>query len=204
MKVNVLYDYSRCTDDELGIEAIHIIDKMTGNINFSKPNPTIEAVVAAKDDFIKALAACRDGGRKLIMAKNQAREILLGLLRALGIYVQANCNNDLNIALSSGFKTKKEKESQVVLSKPRNLKVEAGPFSASAKLSVDPVKGAYIYLYEWALAPVNAQTVWDYDLGKTSIIISNLVQGKEYAFRVAGKGAPESKVFSDIITRFIV
>ncbi len=202
MKVDVLIDFSKFSDDELAIEAQHIIDKMTGNTNFPSSVPSVDEVATAKGEFVTALAACNDGGKSATLVKNQKRTVLIELLRALGLFVQVNCNNDLNIALSSGFKTKKDKEPRGVLPKVQNVKVEPGPYPGSLKVSVDAVKGAIIYVYEWALAPVNEQTAWAYELGKTSMIIKNLIQGREYAVRVAAKGSVEGKVFSDVIIRF--
>jgi hypothetical protein len=202
MNVNVLIDFSKFTDDELATEAEHIGVKMTGNTNFPNTVPAVTEVDTAKDEFVLALAACKDGGRSATLVKNQKRVVLIGLLRALGLYVQANCNNDLNIALSSGFKTKKEKESFGVLPKVQHVRVEPGPFPGSLRVSVDAVKGAIIYIYEWALTPVTEQTAWQYELGKSSMIIKNLVQGREYAIRVAAKGSVEGKVFSDVVIHY--
>lgn len=203
MKIIILYDFSRFTDDELVTESKRILDKMTGNVHFPDATPTPAQLKTAHDDYLTAHAASADGGRNAILVKNQRRTVLESTLRSLGLYVQANCNNDLNIALSSGFRVKKDKETYVVLDKPGNFKAEAGRMPGSIKLSIDPVKGASIYLYEWAPTPVTEQTKWEFDLGKTSFTVKDLVQGKEYAFRVAAKGAPEEKVFSDIITRFV-
>lgn len=203
MKVNILIDFSKYSDDELSTESKHILDKMTGNTNFPDATPTPAQLKTAHDEFVTSNAACADGGKNTVLVKNQRRTALESTLRLLGLYVQAHCNNDLNIALSSGFKTKKEGERYTVLDKPQNFTVKTGPMPGSIKLSVDTVKGASIYLYEWTQVPVTAQTVWEFELGKTSMLIKNLVQGKEYAFRVAGKGAPNEKVFSDTVTHFV-
>lgn len=202
MKVNVLVDFSKCSDEELVIEAQHIEDKMTGNVNFPAPVAPLTKMVAAKGDFIIKVAACNDGGTDRTLPKNQARETLINALRDLGFYVQVNCKNDLSIAQSTGFGTRREKEAYGILPKPR-VKAEPGPFSGSIKVMVDAVKGASVYIYEWAQTPVNGQTHWEYDLSNTSIIIRNLELGKEYAFRVAAKGSAQGKVFSDIITHYI-
>jgi hypothetical protein len=202
MKVHVSVDYSKSSDENLVIDAQHIEDKMDGNINFPAPVAPLTKMVAAKEDFITKLAACKGGGTNETLAKKQAREILLDTLRDLGLYVQVNCKNDLSIAQSSGFKTRREKEIYGVLPKTR-IKVEAGPFPGSIKVAAEAVKGAFTYIYEWALTPVNGQTHWEYDLSSTSMIIKNLEQGKEYAFRVAAKGSAEGKVFSDVITHYV-
>jgi len=202
MKVNIIVDYSKFSDDELVIEAQYVENKMEGNVNFPGPVAPLTKMVAAKEDFMTKLAACKGGGTETTLLKKQAREILIDTLRDLGFYVQVNCKNDLNIAHSSGFKTRREKESYGLLPKTR-VKVEQGPFPGSIKVTVEAVKGATMYIYEWAQTPVNGLTHWEYDLGSTSIIIKNLEQGKEYAFRVAAKGSAQGKVFSDAITHYV-
>ncbi|HEY4788146.1 MAG TPA: fibronectin type III domain-containing protein [Bacteroidales bacterium] len=203
MKVNILVNFSRHSDDKLSTESGEVIDGMTGNTNFPDAVPTVAQVTTARNDFLTAHLACANGGKRETLIKNQRRTVLESLLRTLGLYVEANCKDDPAIALSSGFKIKKVKESQLVLGKPQNVKAEPGPIPGSIKISVDPVKGAVKYLIEWALTPVNGETVWQFDLGKSGFIIRNLIQGKEYAFKVAAIGTPQEKVFSDIITHFV-
>lgn len=202
MKVKVLIDYSKYSDEELVIEAQHVEDRMTGNTNFPEPVAPLTKMTAAKEDFITKLAASKNGGTDRTLPKNQARIALIDALRDLGFYVQLNCKNDLSIAQGTGFGTRKEKEIYGVLPKPR-VKAEPGQFPGSIKVTVDAVKGASNYIYEWAQTPVNGQTIWEYDLSKTSMVIKNLELGKEYAFRVAAKGSAEGKVFSDIITHYV-
>jgi len=110
MKVNVSVDYSKFSDEKLVIKAQHVEDKMEGNTNFPAPVASLTKMVAAKEDFIIKLAACKGGSMDETLAKKKARELLLETLRDLGLYVQVNCKNDLSIAQSSGFKTGKVKE----------------------------------------------------------------------------------------------
>jgi len=202
-KVSIIIDFTKYSDDQLSTESKRIVNSMTGNKNFPDAAPAVTQVSTAHDDFETAHAACANGGKHETLVKNQRRSVLISLLRTLGLYVQANCKDDPDIALSSGFRTRKIKEPQLVLAKPQNVKAEPGLIPGSIKISVDPVKGAMKYLFEWALVPVNGETKWDFDLGKSGFIIRNLIQGKEYAFKVAAVGTPDEKVFSDIITHFV-
>ncbi|HEY4788826.1 MAG TPA: hypothetical protein VIH57_22400 [Bacteroidales bacterium] len=203
MKVNIVINFSRYSDDELATVSLQIVDSMTENSNFPNPVPSIGQVETSLSEFVTALTACADRAKSATLNKKMKRATLEGLLKDLGAYVQSNCHNDLNIALSSGFRTRKEKTRHGILPKPEYFKVEPGPIPGSLKLSVGRVMGASTYLFQWALVPVDSQTKWEFQLGKTRMIIKGLIQGKEYAFRVAAKGAADELVFSDIITHFV-
>ncbi len=203
MKIKAIISFSKLSDDEFNTESQTIIVKMTGNVNYPDPTPSIEEVSTARSEYDASLAAAKSGGREQTAIKNQKRKILEDLLGKLGLYVELNCKNDLSILFSSGYKAKKDSEPIGVLDEPSNFRVVNGVNSGTIKLSLDPIKGADVYFYQWAPVPVNGDTIWESELGKTSITIKGLIPGKEYAFRVCGKGAAEEKVFSDIITRFI-
>jgi len=203
MKPIVLIDFTKQSDDELSISSQHIIDCMTGNTNYPGPIPSLEATKTSKGEFDTSLAAAQFGGIEKTAAKNLKRTALEENLKTLGLYVQMNCKNNLSILLSSGFSAKRNSEHIGVLDKPKNFRVEQGPFQGSLKLTVNAVKGANIYVYQMTEAPVTPQSQWTIKLGKKSIIIEGLIPGKEYAFRVAAKGTAEGEVYSDIITHFV-
>lgn len=74
-----------------------------GNAAFPSPPVTKTALDAANATLASALAAAQQGGPADTAAKNDKRQILIGLLRQLAGYVQANHHDDLAILLSSGF-----------------------------------------------------------------------------------------------------
>jgi hypothetical protein len=201
MKVTVLIDYSTDTDDELVTDGQKITGKMKGNIYFPAPIPELDAVVLALAEFITALAEC-SGGTHETTVKNKKRANLENALKKLGLYVQLNCKDDPSIVDTTGYETRKDPESKGVLPAP-SVKVEVGPFPGSIKVSVNKVDGAHTYLYEWKELPSPDNATWEFDLGTTSIIIKNLKQGKEYAFKVAAKGAAKDLIFSNIVTHFV-
>ena len=203
MKPKVITGFIRLSDDEFNTFAQHIIDSITGNKNYLTPTPTLAAITTARTEFNTALAAMRNGGKGNTVVKNQKRATLEELLGALSLYIQMNCKNDMGILLSSGFNARKESDPVGILLKPENFKVQIGPNSGSIKLSVNKITGANAYIYKWALTPITEQTAWETEVSSSTVTIKNLTLGKEYAFKVAGKGAADEVVYSDIITHYV-
>ena len=76
---------------------------MTGNAAFPSPPVALADLQAATDDYVTKCAAAVKGGQVDTAAKNNARVILVEMLRHLAGYVQIHCANDLAVLLSSGF-----------------------------------------------------------------------------------------------------
>ncbi|MDP4208112.1 MAG: hypothetical protein Q8928_04775 [Bacteroidota bacterium] len=203
MKFTILYDFSKFSDEVLVMRIDYLIKCLTGNKNFANPNPTLDQLIASLETFRNAILASVNGTKRDTALKNQLRKDLELLVRTLGMYVQSVGNNDEAILTSSGFELKKPKTSIGLLPKPENFKVMEGPYAASAKLSVNSIYGADVYVYKYAIAPVNENTPWEIVLGKSSVVIKDLIQGKEYTFKVAAKGASEELIFSEPVNKFI-
>src|SRR5215510_8461772 len=62
--------------------------------------PTLQAALT---DFTASIAATVQGGSQATNEKNKKKHELVALLRKLGLYVQANSNEDAAILMSSGF-----------------------------------------------------------------------------------------------------
>ncbi|HEX3816994.1 MAG TPA: hypothetical protein VHW03_01760 [Chthoniobacterales bacterium] len=81
----------------------NVLMMMTGNTNYVSSFPSLVDVQAALDALKAANLAAQDRSITAIANRNQAREDLLGLMRSLAAWVQAHCQNNLAILLSSGF-----------------------------------------------------------------------------------------------------
>ena len=201
LKVKV--GFSKLRDDDLDTVSAAIIKNMTGNTNYPTPVPTLAVVQTALTGYDLALTAAANGGLDKTAIKDQKRSDLEALLKQLGTYVQLNCKNDLVILLSSGFEAGKAATPVGMLTKPENFKVENGPNSGTVKLSLDKIKGANSYVYEYAAVPITATSNWTVGVGtSTKFSIVGLTSGQQYAFRVAGIGADLTIVYSDVLSRF--
>jgi hypothetical protein len=71
--------------------------------NFQTPPVDQATLQSGLTDFSTAIAATVQGGPHATNEKNQKKHQLVALLRKLGLYVQANCNEDVAVLTSSGF-----------------------------------------------------------------------------------------------------
>jgi len=94
-RLRVLLTFTRGDD--------HVVEQLGGSVianlypnKFLTAPPLDQATLqSAVTDFHTAIAAAAQGGVHLTADKNRKKHILVGLLRTLALYVQANCNDDL-------------------------------------------------------------------------------------------------------------
>jgi hypothetical protein len=201
--LKVIVGFSGLRDDDLDTKASSVIKAMTGNINYTTPVPTLAIMQTTLTAYEVALTASANGNPEKTAVKDQKRRDLEAVLKQLGTYVQLNCKNDLGILLSSGFDAGKNATPVGILPKPENFKVENGPNAGTAKLSLDKIRGASSYRFEFVSSPVTGASVWAVNVGTARTnIVDGLISGQQYAFRVAGIGADPTVVYSDVLTRF--
>lgn len=206
MTTKVIISFEKMRDSDLAIRANTIIEKMTGNPNFTTPTPALEDITVALDEFQQAIEQGHNGGKDRTVVKQAKRLVLEGLLKRLGIYVELNANNDLSVVLNSGFDAwKTPTPGPAVLDKPSNFTLMNGPHPGSVKLSVDRIPGAASYMFEYAPSPITEATTWKSSGGRLRTHIFNgLTSGQQYAFRVAGiRDNDAQPLYSDVISRYV-
>ena len=148
----VSLDFTRRTIAVLIEFCRHVITMLTGNANYTTPFPTLAVVTTAVDNLETANDDAMGGGRVAISARKAAKAEMLSLMRQLAAWVQAHCQNDRTILLSSGFVTTKAPEPIGQLAAPYSPIVRHGAISGTLKARVPKVKGAYAYNWRVALA----------------------------------------------------
>ncbi|MEA5405684.1 hypothetical protein VB776_22285 [Arcicella sp. DC2W] len=202
--VKIIISFTKLRDDDLDTKSLVILNSLTGNANFSNPQPSLADIAASRDAYINALSANETGGKQQTLVKNEARKNLEAKLRLLGLYVQANCNNNEVIAQGSGFDIQKSRTPTGILERPTNFKVENGPASGTLVASSDKVDGAKTYVYQITTAPVSDNSIWqtEYASTKTHMFVG-LTPGTQYAVKMAGIGVEPMLIYSDILMRFV-
>lgn len=206
MTTKVIITFSQMRDSDLAIRANTIIEKMTGNPNFTAPVPALANITTALDEFQQAIEQGHNGGKDRTVVKQTKRLVLEGLLKKLALYVELNANNDLSVVLNSGFDAwKTPTPGPAVLDKPSNFTLVNGPHPGSMKLTVDSIPGAASYMFEYAPSPITEATIWKNGGGKSRThIFKNLTSGQQYAFRVAGMRDNDAQpLYSDVISRYV-
>ena len=200
----VLTDYSTnvYTDGELVTEVLSIEGKMTGNVNYTTPSPTIAAITAARIIFQNALAAAHGGTPTQTATKNEKRKDLEALLHILGPYVQLTSGGVKSIILSSGMHVADTPGVVGEFDVVSNFSVITLQASNKVMVSCKAVSKALFYEVAYTLAPETPTLVWVTQTGTThSIQISGLPSFIPYVFKMAACGTNKERNYSAPITR---
>jgi hypothetical protein len=204
-KVLINFASSKYTDEALGTKTNNILDKVADNPVFQSAVRIIEELKIANTNYIAALAKVEGGSKEDTVIKNNCRKIVETLLKRLAGVVQTVSDGDEAIILSSGMDANKKPSTVGKLAKPDNLTVKPGGNKGAVTMMCDPVEYADFYEFEHTNLPITPTSIWTKDTTKKrKYEKTGLDSGKEYAFRVAGAGTDPSRVYSDIITSFIL
>ena len=166
-----------------------IVTAMTGNINYTTAFPALADITTALDDLQAKITAAAGRDRMAMAARNAAWETAKSLIRQLANYVQAHCQNDLDILLSSGFTATKTPAPIGPLEPPENLKIVYLSVSGTVELRMTAVRGVRGgYPIEQSEGP-DGPWIPIVISSKSRALISNLTPGKSYRLRAAAIGA---------------
>lgn len=178
--------FTRISDENLLILAETVLTAIGENAYFPEPEPALEEVETALEDFTDKLAQARRRGSPLDTAeKNASREILERVLSELAFYVNKIAQGQLPILLSSGFEVSKFRRSIMPPERVRNLRAEDGHNSGQMHLSFDAQPGIRMYEYRYAVEKDdNGELIWNTKVTRTTSsrrnLVGNLDPGKTY------------------------
>lgn len=184
------------TDAELIVDSGRIISSLTGNAAYPTPAPTLTVVGTARTAFQTAVNGL-DGGVGAATTRDQARDALTASLRDLALYVQANCQNDVVILLSSGYPAQKSRQPAGQLPAPTNVRLRRPELSGQLKGRCNPVDNASSY--QWRLSKSTTPTDWtmlDPTTG-ASVVIEDLTPGTTYVVQARAIGSQGPSDWSD-------
>lgn len=162
---------------------------LTSNPSYTTPFPTLATVTAAIDNLDAANNAAIGGGRVDISARKAARAELVSLMRQLAAWVQAHCQNDPTILLSSGFQMTKTPEPIGPLPAPDAPLLRHGMVSGTLKARVRKVKGASAYNWRIALATAPVVYVETAQTTASRYLFENLTPGQIYLVQTNALGS---------------
>jgi hypothetical protein len=165
------------------------VTKMTGNANFTTPNPALAAVSSEVDDLELKFGAAMGGGKTLKTAVRLQKLKVLAIVSTLRAYVQTTTLGDMMKILSSGFDVRGHVVVNV-LDPPSNVRVGFGkvPGQLIVRWAGVPHRTGYKVQISEALP---GPPVWtdapNGDTGKVRLEVDGLTPGKIYLFRVYTK-----------------
>jgi hypothetical protein len=169
---------------------------------YKNPSPPLATVQTSLDNLTAAQIAL-PADQAATALRNKCLQIHLANMRLLALYVQANCNNDLNTFLLSGFPVQKTTRTPVgVPATPQNLILTQGPRSGELLLKVNPVFGAS--LYNWTLTPATAgAAVLTAQTTAASAVVDGLTPGECYTGTVNVVGTAGASGWSSPASLFV-
>jgi hypothetical protein len=173
------------------LNAVH--DGMFNNPAYPRPPVDMPAFKAAIDAFLTAVAAMLDGGKSATVERNKRRADVIVMLRLLGHYVEAACQNDMETFVSSGFVPMAQgiRTPPQPVSMPRIVSVDQGS-SGQLVVRIQPVAKARSYDIRYTVVPSAGVAVnWisiTVPSTKPPASFYNLTPGWIYTFQVRAFG----------------
>jgi hypothetical protein len=173
------------------LTAVH--DGMFNNPAYPTPPVDIAVFKAAIDAYNSASAAVPEGGKAAITLRDKRRTEVIVMFRLLGHYVEANCKNDMNTFVSSGFVASKtgQRTPPQPVAVSSIVSVDQGN-SGQLLVSIQPVAKARSYELRSGLVPAAGGsmnwTTTQVASTKPATPINNLTPGGTYTFQVRAFG----------------
>jgi hypothetical protein len=192
--IHVSLAFAQFGDAQLNSFAVGVVNGLTGNASFPTPPVTVIVLGTAQKTFETNLAAAGSGGMAQTVLKDQAREVLIGLLRQEANYVEGAANNDPAKIISAGFQVATTGHSpQSPLIKPVITQI-INEASTQLVVRVVPVANAHAYEVQISTTPNVWQSAGMFTQARR-IVLTGLTPGVTYAVRVRAIGG--STGFSD-------
>ncbi len=192
-QLRVLLTFAQGKDADVESTTEAVSGNLYGNPAFAAPVPPVTKVDldAGLTLFREKKAAMAQGGTAATAAKNEQKEVLIGLLRKLALYVQEQSANVLSTLLSSGFQAASTNHAQYPLATPAIRSVTI-PGPGQRLVDVDVVDAARCYEVNIALldaegAPGPFQTAGLFTRSR-GIRIDGLVRGASYLIQARAIG----------------
>ena len=130
-QVRVKLSYAGRSDTDVVTQGVGVVDGMTNNPKLVNPPINPADLKTEVGTYASLIAAAADGGKKAITERHKQRAVVVKMLRQLGHWVEANCNDDAAILQSSGFQQQATpvRTSPQPLACPPSFKVDNGPNS---------------------------------------------------------------------------
>jgi hypothetical protein len=178
----ILFSFCRYNAPNLIVFGRSVVTKMTGNVNFPIPDPTLAEITEATDELEIMAAIAKDGSKLAKSNMKAAKKKLITLLRSLAWYVEKKADEDENILISSGFELSKDPQP----SQRDSFFVFQGVDSGSVLIGCIAVLKAGAYLWFRSVdkdLPV-AEKDWLFVAASSQrkMLLSNLVPGQTYWF----------------------
>jgi len=196
------------SDDEIIALAATIVTAMTGNANFTTPNPTLASITTAKTTAQTKVAAynsAKAAADTALADRDAAIKALGALLTQEAAYVENVTGGDKVKIESAGMSVRAD-GSPITMTQVLDLAASEGDDAGSLDLVWKPVKGAKSYEIHINSSDPNVAANWSFkqSASKSSATIEGLTSGAKIWVRVRAVGAKnDTGPFSDPATKTV-
>ncbi|MBK7148825.1 MAG: fibronectin type III domain-containing protein, partial [Bacteroidetes bacterium] len=155
------------------------IQMLTGNANFTTPEPTLPVLQAAADELEQAIDDVNSGNKAKIPHRNAVVAQVEEYIRTLSYYVQLTSNGNTEKIQSAGFELRKEPSAPQLPVQVANLRAEALG-NGKIKLRWKAVSNADIYVVEASKDIYNFKEAIMDKTTRSSMVLENLEPGTMY------------------------
>ena len=187
----VKLEWSRRTVSDKLLKTEYIIQQMTANVaTYATPNPALADIDTARSELSRAAVAAQAGGVALTLAKNEAEEALDALIAQLVPYVQNVSGGVEALILEAGMDVRKSPSPLPTPFQVQNLGAFPSRYLNEVDLNWDSLGKNYFYQVEMFVEDDKGGGSWAKlaTTSKSKYLVSGLVTGTVYRFRVAGIG----------------
>jgi hypothetical protein len=200
--------FTRLLHANLLTRARTILASMVGNAAYPNPPFLLAVFETILQQYADAISAALDGSKKAIAERQKLRDEVLSKLRLLGAYVEAACNGDLSVLLSSGFEAASgTRFAPQPLPVPTITRVDQGN-SGQLLINIKAVPKAQSYELRHApLEPGGAPGPWTTTfvaVVKQATPIANLTPGTVFSFQVRAVNRAGYTDWSDAVKRMCI
>ena len=181
----------------------NVVAKFTGNALFSTPIISLAALNTALDKFEADILAARDGGYLAVAVMHDSEIAIDKMFRSLAHYVDMIADGDETIILSAGFQASKDTAARV----KAPITAHDGDHSGSVRINYKANERAGAYIIQWSKDGLpTTDSGWEVlaTVTQTSYVVSNLVVGCYYYFRVAAVTPDGTTEFSEPVRKLVV
>ncbi len=200
----IVFNFSSLADGALEDLALAVAAAMTGNPNFTEPQPGIAALNDSIKTFSDALALAKTRDKVKVATKNNLRAALEMTLRNLANYCAFVAKEDRAQLVSSGFPVSADSLSPKTLSAPENFTVQSGNHPGEVTVSINRIRAANAYLLLYKLASAE-NGAWAHATNSLPYFtLTGLESLQQYNFKMGAIGTRGQTVYTETITKGVI
>ncbi|MBK8228402.1 MAG: fibronectin type III domain-containing protein [Flavobacteriales bacterium] len=176
------------------------IEDCTGNADLTLPANFLTDFAAACDALEAAnMAVSQNGGKTDTLLRNKRRDEVEEFVRKLAGYVEAQCTNDEEKIVGTGFTVRPASAPIGLPAAPQNLRAKRGVLAGEVGLRWDRVPGRLMYEVWINAGDPNVEAGWTLltQTSKNYLVADGLTTDAVYYFRVQAIGTAGAGPASD-------